>query len=130
MAPESVQDDPSTRDKLLKELEKLGCNVQEFGTLSTEALARLLMGIRSKFANDVDTADDQDLSRAKIAKGLAAQYRSGGVSGIGAFSEICHQWRAESTAALYRLQQILEMIDNTYFEYLNLGHEGFVKKYS
>jgi len=130
VAPESVQGDSSTRDKLLKELERLGCNVQELGTLSTKALESLRMGIRSKFANYVDTAGDQDLSRAKIAKGLAAQYRTSGISGIGAFSEICHQWRAETTAAVYRLQQILEMIDNTYFEYLNLGHEGFVKKYS
>jgi len=68
-------------------------------------------------------------SRARIAKGLAAEYHKSEDSGVGAFAEVCHRWTYERKEEISYIQKSMEMIDDTYFEYLNLGHEEFMKKY-
>src|SRR5574341_2382909 len=71
----------------------------------------------------------EDPNRAKIAKGLAAEYDKAGKSGAGAFAEICHHYTDLCKAEISYIQKSMEMIDNTYFEFLNIGHKEFMKKY-
>jgi len=71
----------------------------------------------------------EDPNRAKIARGLAADYDKAGKSGAGAFAEICHHYTDLCKAEISYIQKSMEMIDNTYFEFLNIGHKEFMKKY-
>lgn len=145
---ETTNNVPKSRYELLQELQRLGINVGALGSMSIEALEQFLVGVRSmvtthpnvssmvlsreNVAGMSDVSEEmrkKGPSRSRIARGLAAEYRKSGNSGTGAFAEVCHGWTSECKQEILHLQKSMEMIDDTYFEYLNLGHKEFIKKY-
>ena len=68
-------------------------------------------------------------NRSRIAEGLAKEYHKSGKPGAVTFAEVCHRYTDMCKDEIEYLQKSMEMIDNTYFEFLNIGHDEFIKKY-